>query len=336
MQLLSRFCQRSPVLRSDHPLSDDQIRTVAPSIFAETPHESRSQRYSYIPTAAVLAELRKEGFQPFMVCQTRVRHEERRDYTKHMLRLRHASQIDGTEASEIILLNSHDGTSSYQMLAGMFRFVCQNGLVCGDTFADVRVPHKGNVTDHVIEGAYEVLHGFERVQHSRDAMCAITLDDGEAEVFARSALTLKYGDPGKAVPITAEPDSAATSFRRQRIGPVVGLQSRAGEPRQRWLDQPYRERAPAADAARSRHRPERPAQPGAMVARRRPAQAESLTPMRIVPIAAWSAFFRSAEAPSTSTPQTRLCCVTVSCSRISASYSRLLPMSVGAADNMPR
>jgi len=190
------------VLRSDHPLSDDQIRTVAPSIFAETPHESRSQRYSYIPTAAVLAELRKEGFQPFMVCQTRVRHEDRRDYTKHMLRLRHASQIYGTEANEIILLNSHDGTSSYQMLAGMFRFVCQNGLVCGDTFADVRVPHKGNVTDHVIEGAYEVLDGFERVQHSRDTMQAITLDDGEAEVFARSALTLKYDDSGKAVPIT--------------------------------------------------------------------------------------------------------------------------------------
>ena len=202
MKLASRFSHRSPVLRSDHPLSDDQIRAVVPSIYAETPHESRSQRYSYIPTAAVLAELRKEGFQPFMACQSRVRHEDRRDYTKHMLRLRHASQIDGTEANEIILLNSHDGTSSYQMLAGMFRFVCQNGLVCGDTFADVRVPHKGNVTDHVIEGAYEVLDGFERVQHSRDAMHAITLDDGEAEVFARSALTLKYDDPGKSLPIT--------------------------------------------------------------------------------------------------------------------------------------
>ena len=104
--------------------------------------------------------------------------------------------------NEIILLNSHDGTSSYQMLAGMFRFVCHNGLVCGDTFADVRVPHKGNVTDHVIEGAYEVLHGFERVQDSRDAMRVITLDDGEAEVFARSALTLKYDESGKALPIT--------------------------------------------------------------------------------------------------------------------------------------
>ncbi|UCF26435.1 MAG: DUF945 domain-containing protein, partial [Ralstonia sp.] len=202
MQLASRFTPRSPVLRSNHPLSDDQIRTVAPSIFAENPHESRSQRYSYIPTAAVLTELRKEGFQPFMVCQTRVRHEDRREFTKHMLRLRHASQINGAEANEIILLNSHDGSSSYQMLAGMFRVVCQNGLVCGDTVADVRVPHKGNVTDHVIEGAFEVLHGFGQVQDSRDSMRAITLDEGEAEIFARSALTLKYDDSGKALPIT--------------------------------------------------------------------------------------------------------------------------------------
>ncbi|OZA36388.1 MAG: F plasmid protein 32-like protein (CMGI-2), partial [Hydrogenophilales bacterium 17-64-34] len=29
-----------------------------------------------------------------------------------MLRLRHAAQINGAEANEIILLNSHDGTSS--------------------------------------------------------------------------------------------------------------------------------------------------------------------------------------------------------------------------------
>ena len=203
MQLASRFASRSPSLRSDYPLTDDQIHRVAPSIFADAPHESRSERYSYIPTAAVLAELRKEGFQPFMVTQTRVRDEGKREHTKHMLRLRHASQINGAEANEIVLLNSHDGTSSYQMLAGMFRFVCSNGLVCGDTVADVRVPHKGDVAGSVIEGAFEVLSGFERVKESRDAMRAITLDEGEAEVFARSALALKY-DPtdNKPAPIT--------------------------------------------------------------------------------------------------------------------------------------
>ena len=118
MQLASRFASRSPVLRSEHPLSDDQIRSVAPSIFADAPHESRSQRYAYIPTVTVLTELRKEGFQPFMVTQTRVRDEDRRDFTKHMVRLRHATQINAAEANEIILLNSHDGTSSYQLLAG--------------------------------------------------------------------------------------------------------------------------------------------------------------------------------------------------------------------------
>ncbi|MEX7575496.1 DUF932 domain-containing protein [Pseudomonas aeruginosa] len=200
--LASRFASHSPVLRSDYPLSDDQIRAVVPSIYADAPHQSRSERYSYIPTAAVLTELRKEGFQPFMVTQTRVRNEDRRDHTKHMIRLRHANQVNDSIANEIILLNSHDGTSSYQMLAGAFRFVCSNGLVCGDTVADVRIPHKGDIAGQVIEGAYEVLQGFERVQESRESMQAVTLDDGEAEIFARAALALKYDDPDKPAPIT--------------------------------------------------------------------------------------------------------------------------------------
>ncbi|MGY6268675.1 DUF932 domain-containing protein [Achromobacter denitrificans] len=263
--LASRFASHSPVLRSDYPLSDDQIHRVAPSIFAHAPHESRSERYSYIPTAAVLTELRKEGFQPFMVAQTRTRHEDRRDFTKHMIRLRHASQINGAEANEIILLNSHDGTSSYQMLAGMFRFVCANGLVCGDTVADVRIPHKGDVAGSVIEGAYEVLSGFERVKENREAMRAVSLDEGEAEVFARAALALKYDDPDKPAPVSESqilmprrfddrrPDlwsvfnraqenltkgglsGRSANGRRQRTRPVQGIDSDVRLNRALWL-----------------------------------------------------------------------------------------------------
>ena len=70
--------------------------------------------------------MRKEGFEPFMVAQTRVRDDSKREHTKHMLRLRHASQINDAEANEVILLNSHDGTSSYQMLSGLFR-LCTAG-----------------------------------------------------------------------------------------------------------------------------------------------------------------------------------------------------------------
>lgn len=201
--LATRFSATSTMLRSASPLADDQIRNVAPSIFADAAHDSRSERYTYIPTASVLTKLRSEGFQPFMVIQTKVRDQSQREHTKHLLRLRHESQSgDAKEANEILLLNSHNGTSSYQMLAGMFRFICMNGLVCGDVVADVRVAHKGDVAGRVIEGAYEVLEGFERVAEARDSMRDVTLTDQEQTVFARSALALKYDDPEKPAPIT--------------------------------------------------------------------------------------------------------------------------------------
>ncbi|KVK89453.1 hypothetical protein WS90_03765 [Burkholderia cepacia] len=194
MRLASSFHYSAPMLRADSPLSDDQIRRVAPSIFADGKHESRSERYTYIPTIDVLRGLRNEGFQPFMICQTRVRDSGKREFTKHMLRLRHTDQINGEEADEIVLLNSHDGTSSYQMLAGTFRFVCQNGMVAGENIADIRVPHKGNVVQNVINGAFDVLDGFELIREQKDGMRSVTLDRDEQQAFARSALALRY-DP---------------------------------------------------------------------------------------------------------------------------------------------
>jgi len=201
-QLATRFGRNVNVFRSDAPLSDDQIMRVAPSIFAQGAHESRSERYAYIPTAEVLGGLRKEGFQPFMVCQTKVRDESKREHTKHMLRLRHASQINGTEANEIILLNSHDGTSSYQMLAGVFRFVCHNGMVCGETMNDIRVPHRGDVVGNVIEGAFRVLDDFELVDAQKDGMKALGLSRDEQGAFARAALALKYDEAEAPAPVT--------------------------------------------------------------------------------------------------------------------------------------
>lgn len=192
MQMSTRFARLSPSLQSDTPLADDQIRAVAPSIFSEDKHESRSARYTYIPTIHVLNKLREEGFQPFMVCQTRVRNADKREHTKHMIRLRHANQIDAREANEIILLNSHDGSSSYQMMAGMFRFVCKNGLICGDVTEDIRVPHKGDIATDVVQGAYDVLDGFDLIREVKEGLQGTRLDSGEQQAFARAALALRY------------------------------------------------------------------------------------------------------------------------------------------------
>lgn len=216
MALANKFGRNHTSVRSNSPLTNDQIMAVAPSIFADEKHGSRSERYTYIPTIAVLEQLRKEGFMPFMACQARCRDESKRDFTKHMLRLRHANQITSGEANEIILLNSHDGTSSYQMLAGTFRFVCANGMVCGDTMNDIRVPHKGNIVDNVIEGAFRVVDDFELINGQVDGMKSLTLNAQEQEVFAQSALALKYDPEAGAAPITGA--QVLAPKRREDVG----------------------------------------------------------------------------------------------------------------------
>jgi hypothetical protein len=206
--LATRFARNTVVIRSDEPLGESQMRLAAPSIFAAGKHQSRSERYTYIPTIEVLRGLRKEGFEPDMVAQGRSRIEGKSEYTKHLIRMRHAGQVTTRpEANEIILINSHDGASSYQMLAGVFRFVCCNGLVCGSVAHDIRIPHKGNVEGEVIEGAFRVLDDFEAIDASADAMKALELEPEEESAFATAALALRFGersDGQPPVPITAE------------------------------------------------------------------------------------------------------------------------------------
>ena len=54
------------VLRANptESLSLEEMRARLPAIFAEQPHESRSQRYVYISTAEILEELVVNGYVP--------------------------------------------------------------------------------------------------------------------------------------------------------------------------------------------------------------------------------------------------------------------------------
>ncbi|HEM8667203.1 TPA: DUF945 domain-containing protein [Klebsiella aerogenes] len=200
MRLASRF-GRTNQIRRDRPLTREELMQVVPSVFGEDKHTSRSEKYTFIPTITLLENLQREGFQPFFACQSRVRDPDRREHTKHMLRLRRASQINGQQVPEIIILNSHGGESSFQLLPGIFRSVCTNSLVCGQSFGEIRVPHRGNVVEKVIEGAYEVLGIFDRVEEKREAMEALLIPPPAQRAFARAALTYRFGKEYQ--PVTA-------------------------------------------------------------------------------------------------------------------------------------
>jgi len=238
--LATRFAHTTHVIRSETPLAEEQMRRVAPSIFAMGKHVSRSDRYTYIPTIEVLRGLRHEGFEPFMVAQGKSRVEGKSEFTKHLIRLRHAAQANAKpETNEIILINSHDGASSYQMLAGVFRFVCCNGLVVGSVSNDIRIPHKGNIQGEVIEGAFRVLEDFEAVDASTLEMKALSLKVEEQRAFATAALALRYGartEGQPPAPITAEQliearrsedlgSSLWTTFQRVQENTLRGGQS---------------------------------------------------------------------------------------------------------------
>jgi hypothetical protein len=222
-RLASRFGAAN-IIRRDRPLTREELFRVVPSVFSEDKHESRSERYTYIPTISLLDSLQREGFQPFFACQTRVRDPGRREHTKHMLRLRREGQITGKQVPEIILLNSHDGTSSYQMLPGLFRAVCQNGLVCGESFGEVRVPHKGDVVSQVIEGAYEVLGIFDRVEEKRDSMQSLLLPPPAQQALAKAALTYRFGEDHQPVTESQILSRAAGRMRAMICGPLISVQ----------------------------------------------------------------------------------------------------------------
>lgn len=205
--------------RSRNVLTRDQMMRAAPSIFATTAHHSRSERFTAIPTIGLVEGLEREGFQVVEVAQSRAREADRRDFTRHIVKMRrgqhefgrpgeHVFRDDREEIPEVCLVNANDGTSSYQMFAGLFRLLCNNGLMVSvGVSTEIRIPHTGDILGRVIEGAFTVVSDFDKVRANADRMKAITLDRGEQEIFARAAILAKYGEleEGKtAYPITAD------------------------------------------------------------------------------------------------------------------------------------
>lgn len=182
------------------PLTDADLRRMAPSIFAEHAHESRSDKFTYIPTFDLIEAMRGEGFQPFSVVQGRSRIEGKEAFTKHMIRFRHERDREtafrtGDTVHEIALLNSHDGTSSYQMTSALFRIICLNGmLAAGDIYAQVKVPHRGNVMDQIIEGAYTVLEDRDKVLRQVETFRGIRLTRPQQLAYANAVHEVRFQD----------------------------------------------------------------------------------------------------------------------------------------------
>lgn len=190
-------------------LTEDELRTMVPSIFAVEAHESRSDRFAPIPTIEIVRGLAKEGFAVVGARQALTRQEGRRDYTKHLLRIR---QLDarkqhsvGDAVFEMLMKNANDGTCKYNLMGALFRILCLNSMVANiGTVDEVTVRHSGEVMGKVIDGTYSVMKSAEMVLAAPQDWSKIELRPQEQLAFAESAHHLRFADADGVVktPIT--------------------------------------------------------------------------------------------------------------------------------------
>ncbi len=178
-------------------LSLETLQHKVPSIFTEGSAERTSDKYQHISTAKVINGLLGEGFVPTWAGQCKCRLAVKKAFTKHMLRFRHVDARPTASGlyPEIVLINSHDGLSSYRLMAGIYRMVCTNGLVAGTSYNEIRITHKGStegIVGEVIEGTYSVIEDSKKMIESADSMSSITLSAPEKKIFAEAAHTIRF------------------------------------------------------------------------------------------------------------------------------------------------
>jgi hypothetical protein len=197
-------------------LSMDDVRRRAPAVFADSAHERTSSSYKFIPTERVLTGLMQAGFVPVEVRQTRARYSL--VHARHVIRLRRRFETVQLKDAvpEVVFLNSHDGTSAYQLRVGIFRVVCTNGLIVSvGAFPSFRVAHRGDIVEEVVASALDVSERFGVLAGQVERMEQRLLPTHEQVEFAGRALAVRFADPTQSGLLPAQ---LLTCRRREDLG----------------------------------------------------------------------------------------------------------------------
>ena len=196
------------IMSAYEPISYDEIYHRAPAIFAEKAHDSRKDSYAFVSTKELLEGMGEHKFFPFAVHQSSTRDATKVGFTKHAICFRHESTFDIAKENDIVpqvvILNSHDGTTSYKIYCGFFRFVCSNGIIVGNTIDMFSVYHRGskNTMDMILDASYSILDNSIKMMEVIDEWKATELTYEQKMELAYQAHELKFGN--KNTPIRPE------------------------------------------------------------------------------------------------------------------------------------
>jgi len=179
-------------------MTKEQMREAAPAVFTMTPSDEVSKHYTHIPTTKVIDDMELLGWGVVDVKEVKARKATTRGVQKHMVVFRNPDVVingdDGdTVFPQILLTNSHDGKNAFTFTAGLFRMICENGLVISTTqFEDVKMRHMGYTFEDLQVNIREMVARLPLTVESMNKMKQVEMEEKAALDFAKKALETRF------------------------------------------------------------------------------------------------------------------------------------------------
>jgi len=205
--------------RATRALTDGEIKEQVPSIFAGRAREDVSDKYLFIPTGSILDGMRDEGWVPVEVAEQRVKSFEspNRGFQKHMIRFAQRDSLDKFQSQlvpgkhvinrekplatrlDIVVINSHDRTSGYQLYGSPMRLICFNGLVVSDDILEhMSIRHVGFNPDYVITASLDMARELPKLNEVMAGWQDRKMTEAERLALANQAIVIRWGEFAKA------------------------------------------------------------------------------------------------------------------------------------------
>jgi len=179
-------------------LTKEQIKEKAKSIFATGGGENTSERYSHIPTYQIVEDMKVLGWEVVDVKEVKARKNV--GFQKHLVVFRNNDiVIDGKDGDtvfpQILLTNSSDGKNAFTFRAGLFRLVCENGLVVStQDFANMRIRHYGYKFEDLKATITNIVEKLPLTVASMNKFKQIQLNKKQIIKLAKEALNIRFGE----------------------------------------------------------------------------------------------------------------------------------------------
>lgn len=155
-----------------------------------------SEKYNFYSTQELISALASKNWMPSKIQEARCLKPEKQGFQKHMIRFENPGLQNPDFRPEIVFYNSHDGSSALQFHAGLFRFVCLNGMVVGDNLIPkMRVIHKGyGLQDDIFKAVDSLTDQLLILPAVIADWQAIELTPDEQGIYTASAFKLRYDE----------------------------------------------------------------------------------------------------------------------------------------------